>query len=174
MQGIVSLLDDASSEQYQQLLRQLRQELGVRLPATDFRPHFSYHISETYQQEQMLSMLEQIAWQMEPFTIQVSGLGIFTGPKPIVYATIVRTRQLAKLQEPVWDLGMRFAFNPSEHYHPQQWVPHITLLDAAQFPFDLAFVVERLNKQPFAQQISVNNLTFLTADSTQSFPFGQA
>lgn len=173
MHGIVSFLDKQNHERYQQLLRDLLRDLGVR-PPSDPVPHFSYHISETYDTDHLLPMLEQITWQMEPFVIQVGGLGVFTAEKPVIFANIVRSRQLTKLHETLWELADRFCPAPHEYYHPDHWMPHITLLNGAELNFRLPFVMEWLGERDFRHQILINNLAFSFEDAEpQVFSFGQ-
>lgn len=173
MQGIISILDEANREIYQQLLRDLMRDLGVRL-AYEPLAHFSYHVSTDYDTEQLLPLLEQTTWQMEPFVVQVSGLGVFTGAEPVIYATIVRSRQLAKLQEALWDLADRCCPAPHELYHPDNWVPHITLLNGAELPFRMPYVMEWLTERNFYHQVLVNNISFSPENADPVvFPFGQ-
>ena len=167
------MLDELNSNKYQQLVRDLLRDLGVRV-STVPNPHLSYHVSNTYQAEQLLPLLEQVTWQMEPFVLQVSGLGVFTGPEPVVYASIVRSRQLSKLHETLWELADPVCPNPSKLYHPDNWMPHITLLDGHNLAFRLSYVVDWLNKHDFQHQLFIDNLTFWVKGAEPTvFSFGQ-
>ena len=47
-------------------------------------------------------VLSQIARETEPFTIESDGLGIFTGPMPVLYVPIVRSPALSRVHQQVW------------------------------------------------------------------------
>src|SRR5579871_3200774 len=83
--GVVSLLDGEHYQQVETLWAELAERFGLRgVYVTPF-PHFSYHVASHYDTGQLEPILRQVASKIHPFQIKITGLGIFTGPQPVLY-----------------------------------------------------------------------------------------
>src|SRR5918911_3633710 len=102
MHAVVSLLDDSSSQMVEKLWAQIEREFGIRgVYRTPF-PHISYHVSSEYDVEKVKVVLQVFARHTKPFRVRSCGLGVFTGPEPVLYIPIVRSPQLAEFQHEFW------------------------------------------------------------------------
>jgi len=82
MKAIVSLLDEEHWRRTTDLWAELEREFGLRgVYITPF-PHFSYHVAQVYDEDELGLILEQIARHLQVFQIRASGLGIFSGRVP--------------------------------------------------------------------------------------------
>lgn len=127
MHGVVSLLDKGRTGAVERLWQELADLYGVRgVYVTPF-PHFSYHVAATYEMEEVTAVVERVARDVAPFEVRTTGVGLFTGAHPVVYLPIVRTSHLSRLHRALW-LGLEAASGGAvEHYHPDAWMPHITI-----------------------------------------------
>ncbi len=86
-------------------------------------PHFSYQVAEDYHLNILDMTLAKFVTDMKPFTVTTSGLGIFTGPQPVFYISVVRTAMLTKLQEDLWTALLPASLDPVTYYYPNSWPP---------------------------------------------------
>lgn len=158
MNGIASLLDKPATERVESLWQELDTQCGlVGVKITPF-PHFSWQVTEGYDSPHLDTSLQDIASQMQPFTIRTAGLGIFSGESPIVYILIVKNEPLMRLHAMLWERMDKIAVHPLPHYAPGQWVPHITLAYNDVRRDNLNCALKILAFQPFDWEIQIDNL----------------
>ncbi len=168
MQGIVSMLDEVHSALVEEISDELAHELDVSgLYETAF-PHFSYHVAEKYDAENGEEALRRVARGTSPFRVRTSGLGIFTGVKPILYVPVVRSPELARIHQEIWRHVVPAVPAPvTNYYHPEMWVPHVTLAQGGIDQDKLAEIVRRLSARNFHWELTVNNLSIIYDDGTK-------
>ena len=162
MHGIVSLLDDDHYRMVEDVWRGLEEALDLRgVYVTPF-PHFSYHVADHYDVERLESILQEFAADTAPFEVLTTGLGIFTGGiYPIVYVNVARSPALSAINAALWSKVEEASAGIVEYYHPQQWVPHITLAHGDMRQDKLADAIQILSQWDFNWQITVDNIALL-------------
>jgi 2'-5' RNA ligase len=161
MDGIVSLLDPQHAGMVEEIWAELQREFGLRgIYATRF-PHFSYHLADYYDVEQLIPILQDFVRGRAPFQVITTGLGIFTGGQLVLYIPVVRGPQLCQMHTALWD-----AVAPASHavklvYGPETWVPHITLAYGDIQPDALPDVVRFLRERDFDWHITIDRLLLL-------------
>jgi len=162
MHGIVSLLDDDHYQMVEDVWRGLERSLGLRgVYVTPF-PHFSYHVADHYDVEMLESILQEFATDTAPFEVLTTGLGIFTeGIYPIIYVNVARSPVLSAINAALWSKVEEASAGIVEYYHPEQWVPHITLAHGDIRHDKLARAIEVLSQWDFNWQITVDNISLL-------------
>jgi 2'-5' RNA ligase len=164
MNGIVSLLDDQSYQLVEEIWAELDQELGLRGIYITPYPHFSFHVAEQYDYTQLLLLLERFAAETPSFEITTAGLGIFSGPLPVVYITVTRSPLLTKLHQALWPALEPVSAGINAYYHPDRWIPHITLGHGDITWQNLPAVIRLLSGRNFSWTIPINNLAILRDD----------
>jgi hypothetical protein len=168
--GVVTLLD----EHHDHLVRQLWQQLETRFGLNDIAsvpyPHFSYHVAARYALPKLEKTLTQISTQTAPFSVKTTGLGVFTGSKPVIYIPIVRSPVLTQLQHWVWHISDVFAIDTHVYYHPDAWMPHITVAQGDLSAEMLPEVVKFLNEQALNWQLPARNLAIIADGQVDSQP----
>jgi 2'-5' RNA ligase len=161
MHAVVSLLDDSNSRMVEKLWAEIEREFGIRgVYQTPF-PHISYHVSDDYDVEKVRTVMQVFARHTAPFRVRCCGLGIFTGPKPVLYIPIVRSPQLAEFQHELWHQVTKSSGHPEFMYRPARWVPHITLAQHDLTQRALAAIVRKFCTLELNQQVTVNNLALI-------------
>lgn len=162
MHGVVCLLDEAHNQLVQEIWTAMEAELGIKGSRVRPYPHFSYHVAEHYDLEVLEPVLKEFATSVAPFTVRTAGLGIFTGGLlPVLYVTVVRSPHLTRLQEILW---LRLATGSAgivEYYHPDQWVPHITLGQGDINAENLPAVLRLLKRYQFEWYFTADNIAVL-------------
>ncbi len=174
MDGIVSLLDDRHRDLVVELWDELRTTFGLRgIYATRF-PHFSYHVAEAYEAAALGPVLQEFGQAHSPFVVRATGLGVFTGPQPVIYTPVVRSPELARVHQNLWVAVDGTARGTLKLYHSRTWVPHITLAHGDITNELLPEVMGFLCKRDLAWEININNVTLVlhagSADERQ-MPF---
>lgn len=161
MHGVVSLLDDHSSRMVEKLWAAIEREFGIRgVYQTPF-PHISYHVSSSYDVEKVRTVMQVFARHISPFRVRCCGLGVFTGPLPVLYIPIVRSPQLAEFQDELWHQVTKTSGDVEFLYRPARWVPHITLARADLTQKALGAIVRKLCAMELNQQLTINNLALI-------------
>lgn len=164
MQGIVSALDVRHRERLARLSAQLSERFALAYPPAPYAPHVTYHFASDYDDNAVTTALGDIAATTAPFRITTTGLGVFTGPKPILYIPVVRATTLNALHERIWQQITPHARRIIPHSMPLHWTPHITLAHDGLTHTNLPDVVRFLSERPFRWTITLDHVTLATVD----------
>jgi 2'-5' RNA ligase len=166
MHGIVSLLDDDHYRLVEAIWADLADKVGVRGAYVTPFPHYSYHVAEHYEVPQLHEILSQIAAQTPPFVVNTTGIGIYTGGlTPVVYITVSRSPLLTRLHKEWWSRFVEVSSGILTYYHPEEWIPHITLGHGDVTNENLPDVIRALSRWDLVWKVPINNLALLYDDS---------
>lgn len=127
MYSIASLLDPASDQTVHALWERFEEHCGLTGIKLAPLPHFSWQGADAYHLDEVEKLLSEQAGKMEPFIVQAAGLGMFTGPRPVIYIALVKNETLLRVHKMLWDCLRPHAQTPNGYYDPNRWMPHITL-----------------------------------------------
>lgn len=164
MQGVVSLLDQAHQARVEGLQAAIDQAVGVPGLCRTPIAHFSYHVAERYEADRLAAVLLSIAASHTRFVVRTSGLGLFTGERPILYIPVVRDQVLTSLHHVIWRQLSRGCVMPSAHYDPEVWLPHITIADGPALGPRLQDVIDVLKGVDLSWEIEITNVALLYGD----------
>ncbi len=159
MEGLVSLLDPAHDALTRALWSELESALGLRGIWVTPYPHFSYQIAPRY--DPSIRAIARTLAAAVPFEIRTGGLALFTVPAPVLYLPIVRTAALSAWHARLWHAALPAAQSPVPYYHPDHWMPHITLAHGDLTPALAAEAVRLLAGREFNWTIRIDNLSFI-------------
>jgi 2'-5' RNA ligase len=164
MDGLVSLLPDPYYRHVETLwdeLEEIGQLSGIRV--TPY-PHFSWQIAECYDQNRLEMLIQQFAAKAVRFSVRTSGIGIFCGLKPVIYIPIVKNEELLNFHARLWELAAPAAIEdaPSPYYHPERWMPHISLAYGDVSPDNIATVLTHLAFKDYNWEMEVNNIAYIS------------
>ena len=166
MHGIVSLLDDKHYQLTESLWAELEKSFGVRGIYVTPYPHFSYQVAKNYDTTQLEPILQGIAQTAREFQVRTTGVSLFTGPSPVLYIPVVRTQALSQFQQMVWNKISQTGAGVVDYYHPEKWLPHITIGFGDVRQNNLPDIIQLLSKREINWEITVNNLSYI-ADTGQ-------
>jgi 2'-5' RNA ligase len=168
MDAIVSVLDKTHRTRVIEIWDHLERNFGIRgIYATRF-PHFSYHVTEGYDEAGIQAVLAEFAREHRPFTVRMTGLGIFTGVRPVLYIPVVRTPELTLFHQDLWLAAAGIGAGAMPLYHPHKWVPHVTLAHGDITNEMLAELVRFLSEQDLTWEFLVDNIMLVMAAGTPS------
>ncbi len=165
MQGIASLLDDASAQDVHRLWAELERTYGLREAARSVPyPHVSYHLAEDYNLARIGALMRHVARQIAPFTICVTGLGAFTAHEPVLYLAVERSAELNALHETIWraladEPGAARTSSPL--YESASWIPHVTLAQRDLTSGALDSLLSTWSSRDFRREAHVHDLALL-------------
>jgi len=91
----------------------------------------------------------------------MAGLGVFPGDHPVLYIAVVRSLALSVLHQKLWRELAGASTGAVEYYHPERWMPHITIADGDVLKDHLPEVVRLLSARAFDWEIEVTNLSLI-------------
>lgn len=125
--SVAALLDATYSAKVEAIWEDLQTQLEVKPRFATPVPHLSFHVASGYDEACLAERLREVAARYAPLRIRTAGLGIFTGPQPFLVLLVVRTAELSALHSALYQAVQEMAEQPSPHYAPETWMPHITL-----------------------------------------------
>jgi 2'-5' RNA ligase superfamily len=161
MHGIVSLLDSRHNQLVEEIWAELEREFSVQGVYITPYPHFSYHVAQAYDIDKIEPVLQRITSNITKFKVRTSGLGIFTGASPVLYIPVVRRLELTQLHQELWQEISPVSSGVQEYYHPDQWVPHITIGFGDISKDNLSQIIPFLAERNFIWEITVNNIVLI-------------
>lgn len=167
MHAVVALLDAPHYELVEELWARMAQKFGLRgIYQTPFS-HFSYQVAPHYDLTALEPVMREIAASQPPFRVRTAGLGIFTGPQPVVYLPVVRSPELTRFHAAIWPRLAAAGTGLLGYYRPESWVPHITMAFGDVSAENLGAVVTWLNEQDLDWELDVGNLSLIYNDGTR-------
>lgn len=165
VQALVALLDEEHTAKVKEIWSMLQVECGLTaINATPF-PHFSFHIAEYYEMDELDAQLSEITRTIPPFTVHTTGLSIFTGLEPVVFVPLVVEKKLLYIHQILWERTSPFGTRVSSHYRPGAWVPHITLANKDVTTENIGCVARHLVGRTFAWEIPIRYLAIVCQEN---------
>jgi 2'-5' RNA ligase len=92
-------------------------------------------------------LVAEAARRFAAFSVRARGVGLFTGVDDddlVLYAPVVRSERLARLHRALFDTLTAADTHVEGHYHPDAWLPHVTLCHEALTPERVGIVASAL------------------------------
>ena len=159
--GLVSLLPQDYYAKVEALWQMLADEFGLTGVETTPFPHFSWLIGKDFDWPALEHTLRELARETHPITVNTTGIGIFSGPSPVIFIPLVRTDALNALHRRIWDAIQPIGVQLSRYYAPDYWMPHITLAIHDITPQKIGNVTQKLAFQNFNWEFNVDNIGFI-------------
>jgi 2'-5' RNA ligase len=167
MDGLVSLLPEPYYQRVESIWNELKDTFQLTGILVTPYPHFSWQISENYDDERLKEVIRQLASEAQRFSVRTSGIGIFSGPQPVIYIPIVKNRALIEFHARIWERAAPTAVggSPSPYYHPDHWMPHISLAYSDIHENNIAKVMTYLAFKSYDWEMEIDNLSFISEPS---------
>jgi 2'-5' RNA ligase len=127
MHGVVSLLSAPFSGETLRAWNTLERKHGLRGIRMTPYPHFSWLIATEAPQAGLRQALAEVAAETRPLVVRAGGIGIFPGPNPVIYLSVVKTEAMARLHQRLWERLEPLLAGRSPLYAPGNWMPHISM-----------------------------------------------
>jgi hypothetical protein len=161
MNAIVSLLDEEHDRVVRGLWGELEHDFGVTAQYAQPFTHFSYHVADDYDLDGLRPILEGLIQDHGPFTVSTSGLGVFTGARPVLFVPVVRSPDLDALHAALWSRCTAAFGVGLPYYAPDAWVPHVTLAQGPAAVERFPDVVRALTHREFNWNLRIDNLAVI-------------
>jgi hypothetical protein len=177
MEGVVSLLPNEFDARIRNIWSDLDAEFGLRgVRQTPF-PHLSYHVAEYYGRAPLIAVISELARDLDPFTLNTTGVRHFDVAEPVLYVAIESTPELKMLQRTLWQSLQSLSSGAQGYYHPDTWVPHITLAAHDLKAHQLSSVLSWLRSEKFMWEMTIDSLAIVLEENGKqvlngNIPFG--
>lgn len=161
MHGLVSFLDASHYKIVEDIWSELETKFGLTgIKVTPF-PHFSWQVAEDYEWDIMAEKMKEISEKTSPFIVRTAGLGIFSGESPIIFIAIIKDLNLIKHHEIIFDIIEPVAKGSVPYYHPNGWIPHISLAYFDITENNVGSVMKLLSFRNFHWEIEIDNIALI-------------
>lgn len=126
--AVVLYFEEKNEREFLRIWNTLASEgLSTDLVKAEIRPHITLGIFDELNCQPCESQLAKVAAQTRPIEFQITYLGMFTHPEPVVFAAPTITAELIAFHQKLHEILADESKNPWEMYLPGKWVPHCTL-----------------------------------------------
>ena len=151
--GVMLYFDDQTEEKIIKVWKALAENnLSSNIFDSEIRPHITLAIYEELDCQPCENELVKIAAKTASMAIQLTHIGIFTTPEPVLFAAPLVTKEILNFHK---NLQVRLSGNgknPWELYKPGKWVPHCTL--ALDFKMEnMAEIIRACRELPFPMDV---------------------
>ncbi|MBN2148016.1 MAG: 2'-5' RNA ligase family protein [Anaerolineales bacterium] len=144
LHAVVTVLGEPYYSEVKKIWQDLEQACGVKGVWVSAVPHFSWIGMTGFDEGCLDEGLRELAAEAQPFMVQTSSLGIFSGEKPVVYISLAKDETLMRFHDRVWQRLEKCLHGVNHYYSPPLWTPHITLAIGDVERANIACVIERL------------------------------
>ncbi|WP_210464473.1 MULTISPECIES: 2'-5' RNA ligase family protein [Rufibacter] len=162
MVAIVSLLDAEHSDRMNQLIYGLEREFGLKEVQKTPYPHITWLTVNDGSLHNLQKTLGHAAGICCRFRINTTGLGIFPGEKPVLYIPVLRTANVNHFHNQLYKAVCLLSNEINPYYHPDVWMPHLSLALGDTTPELVAQAMVYLNRKNYQWKVELDNLTLLT------------
>ncbi len=141
------------------------QKAGVEITPL---PHFSWHVASDYDFSALDEYFAELVQGFDPFPIHITGMGIFTGPAPVLYLPVTKTPQVTELHSVIWSGIEPLSSGTNPNYDPHKWIPHITLTDESAGDDAICKVINELASLPMDMRMVIDHLAVIYRDNRSS------
>lgn len=178
MEGVVTILSDPYYRMVEAMQREVAEACELHSVRPTDIPHFSWHVAESYREQELAPILQEVCAEMHPFTVKTVGLGVFMAEESVLYIPLVADLPLLQFHQRLWQRleGVGEGVNP--YYAPGNWVPHITLAHEGLGVSELSCAVRMLAEKSPVWEMQVDHLAVIgetglgSGKSLLRFPFG--
>ena len=157
----MGLLDDDSDRKVRELWTELELKIGLQGIYAAPYPHVTFHAARDYPDEDVADVLRRVTGNSPPVTVRTGGLGVFTGEAPILYLPVARSEALTDLHARLYRRLVELSRDENPHYHPQRWLPHITIAMSDVDAKAAGKAVKRLAERTFDWETRIDRLALV-------------
>lgn len=179
MLAVASLLDQEYTEKVNLIIDQLDSIFGLKGVQLTPYPHLTWLTTDVSKMSVLKNYLQDLAEHAKPITVRTMGIGIFPGDKPVIYIPILRTEDVNKVHNRLYQEIGKFSDELGHFYNPDLWMPHLTLALGDTSSWSLAPILHYLNQFRFDWDIKLDNLCIIKKSGglflkEETYNFGQA
>ncbi|HPG97815.1 MAG TPA: 2'-5' RNA ligase family protein [Thermotogota bacterium] len=127
MNGLISILPPFFREEVLYFWDLLSERFGVDRVKLTGTPHITRNYAERYLLDDPQAFCRSLARSLRPLRCRTNGLGIFSGKRPVIYIAFMMDAELERFHRRIWEAIAPVAVTPNKRYHPERWIPHVTL-----------------------------------------------
>ena len=161
MHGLVSFLDASHYKTVEDIWSELETNFGLTGIKVTPYPHFSWQVAEDYEWDVIAEKMKEISENTTPFIVRTAGLGIFSGESPIIFIAVVKDLNLIKHHTDIFNTVEPVAKGIVPYYHPNVWVPHISLAYSDVIENNIGVIMRFLSFRHFNWEIEIDNLALI-------------
>lgn len=167
MYGAVSLLDDLTNQMVKDIWQRLEDKCGLKGVRIFPVPHFSWLVAKAVDVEAANRKLMELGKHLPPLQVRTSGLGVFSGPSPVIYIALVNDSAMQAYHHQIWEAVNSLTTQPVPYYAPGYWMPHITLAYGDVTPERLPCALMELCYDCLDRVIHVDTLALVSQEGQE-------
>jgi 2'-5' RNA ligase len=126
--GVVSILEGEAYAETKEMWRFFEKEYDSKAIQNFPHPHLSFQGGISEDLKTVASKLEDLSSKINPFPVTIGGIGTFEKPERVIFLSVTKTKILQRIHKNIYDLLQEYCSQTFRFYSPQDWTPHITLV----------------------------------------------
>ena len=167
MLAITSMLHPRNAKRVNKIILELEAKFGLKAVQATPAPHFTFMLAGIRRIETLRQVLAEVAATTPPFPAYTTGIGIFPGPRPVIYIPVLRSFDLNHLHQRVLDVTQPLCKGTDRFNAPMRWLPHLSLALHDTTPETLGPVLHFLNESTYNMRLNINNLGIMQKKGSQ-------
>ena len=164
MQGLVSIIKGEFANTIKQFWEELENLLGFK-PVNPLIPHFSWFGAENFPVSELKSIIDKNSDIKVNLKVKCGGISIFPSEELIIYIPIVVSERLIKVHSELYNKLIvpieTNILNNNYYYFPNNWVPHITLVQNNHFKELPTNILKKILEMNDYYEFEVGNLSLI-------------
>lgn len=167
MYAIASVLNHEENIKIHDIWDDLQSECQLNAVKVSPIPHFSWFTYvNVHDQDELEHELCKWANTHAPIKLQVNGLGIFPGEKPVLYLPVIRNYKLSMYHIDLIQKISQYVEVPASFYASDLWIPHITLAIHDLNDENMDCAIKQCLKHSLSFDLFVDHIAILYLDET--------
>ena len=158
MRSILSLIENSENSEICRIMNAIRPSLIDKKPLIWKYPHITWHSAEEYQLPILENYLQVLSDNWVRTKIRVTGIGMFTGKTQVLYLPVIKTPSLVQMQKQVYKFCKPISTKASRFFHPEIWIPHITIISNPNEQCSIPDAVHTLSEMKVDFEVEIYNL----------------
>lgn len=130
--------------------------------------HISWIVSTGISLEPLAESMDKISKIHTSFNTVSGGIGIFAGQEPVLTLMVARSRKMCEMQFALWEECRRYMTGINNHYSPDAWMPHITLLHQQNRKNEICNTLEKTVNRDISFSVCIDNLSLIYLDKEKA------
>jgi 2'-5' RNA ligase len=156
--GVVSVLEGEAYAETKRMWRLFEEKYYSTAIQNFPHPHLSFQGGISKNLKTIDSELQNLSHEINPFPVTIRGIETFEKPERVIFLSVKRTKILRGIHKKIDALLQTHCSWTFPYYTPQNWIPHVTLIQRDITPSDFRNAIRELENYRPQYELTLRNI----------------